>query len=188
MYLFSLPKVWMMEETVEWGTSGCTRRPVSAIVRRWLLTWSISVAWISSGTAWSLRAPWPLPPILPPRTLTPPLLIPIPQVPRCSEIVMVLVKLYTYMFGSIHNHGQHLSGNQTYCLIGHPRCMKLLLRLSSSIFIWLSINQLIKCSKRFIYGIHGIKSLTNFDNWTDYCACNNLYNDMMLTCFGENNH
>jgi hypothetical protein len=33
------------------------------------------------------------------------------QVPPCSQIVLVLVKLYIYMFGSIHNHGQHLSGN-----------------------------------------------------------------------------
>ena len=92
-------------------------------MRWWLITWPISVAWNSSGTAWCLRAPWPLPPILPPRTLTPSPLFPLPwagscpcsftwPMPPCSEIVLVLVKLYTYMFGSIHNHGQHLSGIQ----------------------------------------------------------------------------
>jgi len=39
-----------------------------------------------------------------------------------------------------------------------------------------------------IYGIHGIMLLTNFDNWTDYCACDDLYNEMTLTRFGVNNH
>lgn len=38
-----------MEETVELGTLGCTQRPASAIVRRWLITWSIIVVQISSG-------------------------------------------------------------------------------------------------------------------------------------------
>jgi len=30
--------------------------------------------------------------------------------------------------------------------------------------------------------------LTKFDNWTDYCACDDLYNEMTLTRFGVNNH
>ena len=34
---------------VERGTLGCTWRPASAIVRRWLVTWSVMVARISSG-------------------------------------------------------------------------------------------------------------------------------------------
>ena len=85
----------------------------STIVRRWLITWSISVNRISSGTTWGLRAPQSLPPILPPRTLTP------LRLPRagCSftwpgasmfrNCTGPDFKLYTYMFGSIHNHGQY---------------------------------------------------------------------------------
>lgn len=30
--------------------------------------------------------------------------------------------------------------------------------------------------------------LTNFDNWTDSCAREYLYNEIMGTCFGENDH
>ena len=54
----------------------------SLIVRPWLMTWSIIVARISSGTAWCLRAPRPLPPIPPPHTLTPPPLL-LPRADSC---------------------------------------------------------------------------------------------------------
>lgn len=37
-----------------------------------------------------------------------------------------------------------------------------------------------------VYGINGIMSLANFDNCTD-CACDDLYNEMTMTCFGKNN-
>ena len=30
--------------------------------------------------------------------------------------------------------------------------------------------------------------LKNFDNWADYSADDDLYNEIVLTCFGENNH
>ena len=100
-------------------------RPASTIVRQWLITWSLSVAQISYRPAWCFRVPLASSPYSttthpysssasssssPSSRRQLPLFITWPGASMFRNC-MVLVKLYTYMFGSIHNHGQHLSAD-----------------------------------------------------------------------------